>query len=182
MDINALKVSNQNFNFFATQNVFAPGKKIIKVDSNVGVFVPHDVLLLGDVVDPPAAAPAPAGAKATVAHIDDATTDAPPAQTISALKSTVLTDQDFVAKLFAALRDNKLQDFEQAVNDKGITVSADDLNTLHAQASSQPEFDIRLASGLYKIDAPTGMNSVQMTISPMDGMISCKYLPGIAVR
>ncbi|KZT25380.1 hypothetical protein NEOLEDRAFT_1133756 [Neolentinus lepideus HHB14362 ss-1] len=35
--------------FFATTNVFAPGKSIIDIDTWVGIKTPHDVLLVGDV-------------------------------------------------------------------------------------------------------------------------------------
>jgi hypothetical protein len=39
-------------NFFATTNVFAPGKHIIKVDRSVGIRVPYDFLLVGSLVNP----------------------------------------------------------------------------------------------------------------------------------
>lgn len=39
-------------NGFATTNVFAPGKHIIKVDRDVGIRVPYDFLLVGDLVNP----------------------------------------------------------------------------------------------------------------------------------
>ncbi|KAF3941139.1 hypothetical protein ABW19_dt0210569 [Dactylella cylindrospora] len=38
--------------FFATQNVFAPGTSPIKISTDAGLRVPHDILLVGDVVDP----------------------------------------------------------------------------------------------------------------------------------
>lgn len=39
-------------NFFATTNVFAPGKHFIKIDKSAGIRVPTDFLLVGDVVKP----------------------------------------------------------------------------------------------------------------------------------
>ncbi|KAK6955886.1 hypothetical protein Daesc_003532 [Daldinia eschscholtzii] len=38
--------------FFATTNVFAPGKHIIDIDTTVGVLTPYDLLIVGDVTDP----------------------------------------------------------------------------------------------------------------------------------
>ncbi|CAN9253401.1 unnamed protein product [Alternaria alternata] len=184
MDINALQVSNQDFNFFATQNVFAPGQQIISVDNTEGLGTPHDILLVGHVVEPlPPASSAPvatdaskATLKATVnsAELDDIdqSTPADSTQSLPALKTALFTDQIFVKNLFAALRDGKADVFEQLVSSKGIKVSEKDLKSLQAEASTSPSFDIRLAGGLYKIDAPTAMKDVTMTISPMDGMIS----------
>ncbi|KZT19027.1 hypothetical protein NEOLEDRAFT_1183729 [Neolentinus lepideus HHB14362 ss-1] len=38
--------------FFATTNVFAPGKSIIDIHTGIGIKTPHDVLLVGDVRQP----------------------------------------------------------------------------------------------------------------------------------
>ncbi|KAJ8482429.1 hypothetical protein ONZ45_g14950 [Pleurotus djamor] len=38
--------------FFATTNIFAPGKHIIDIDISKGVMTPYDVLLVGNVVSP----------------------------------------------------------------------------------------------------------------------------------
>ncbi|TFK49654.1 hypothetical protein OE88DRAFT_1646097 [Heliocybe sulcata] len=35
--------------FFATTNIFAPGKSVINIDTNTGINTPHDVVLVGDV-------------------------------------------------------------------------------------------------------------------------------------
>ncbi len=172
-DINDLRLGSGDFDFFATQNVFAPGRHIIKVDSSQGMAAPHDVLMVGDIVDPAALVSLPT----PLASIDSAdggdTNPAPGPQPLARLKMLLLNDQDFVQKTFAALRDGKSQDFEKAVSDKQLTVSDSDLQTLREQASASPSFDIRLAAGLYKIDSPASMSAVNMTISPLDGMISC---------
>ncbi|KAF3904381.1 hypothetical protein ABW21_db0201074 [Orbilia brochopaga] len=44
--------NTMRLDFFATTNVFAPGKHIIDIDTNIGVFTPHDLLIVGNVVDP----------------------------------------------------------------------------------------------------------------------------------
>jgi hypothetical protein len=182
MDINALQVSNQNFNFFATQNVFAPGQQIIKVDHTESLGTPHDILLVGDVVDPPippASVPVPTTAaralpKATLNSVSlYDTTPADSSQSLRDLKNSLFTDQTWIKNLFAALRDGKADDFERLVSSKGFTVSDDDMKSLQTEASALTSFDIRLAGGLYKIGAPMSMNSVTITINPMDGMISC---------
>jgi hypothetical protein len=92
---------------------------------------------------------------------------------VARLKTLLFTDQHFVTKAFAALRDGKTQDFEKTVNDKQLTVLDSDVQTLQAQASVSPSFDIRLAAGIYKINSPTSMAAISMTISPLDGMVSC---------
>ncbi|EGO23208.1 hypothetical protein SERLADRAFT_472073 [Serpula lacrymans var. lacrymans S7.9] len=37
--------------FFATTNIFAPGKQVINIDTKRGLLAPYDVLLMGDVKD-----------------------------------------------------------------------------------------------------------------------------------
>ncbi|KAL8750394.1 MAG: hypothetical protein Q9184_006439 [Pyrenodesmia sp. 2 TL-2023] len=48
-------VHAMSINFFATKNVFAGGEDIISVSGADGIKTPHDVLLLGRVVEPPIA-------------------------------------------------------------------------------------------------------------------------------
>ncbi|PGH18962.1 hypothetical protein AJ80_04289 [Polytolypa hystricis UAMH7299] len=44
--------STMRLDFFATTNVFAPGKHIINIDTEVGVFTPYDLLILGKIAPP----------------------------------------------------------------------------------------------------------------------------------
>ncbi|KAI0852848.1 hypothetical protein F5Y00DRAFT_258103 [Daldinia vernicosa] len=44
--------NTMRLDFFATTNVFAPGKHIIDIDTSVGVLTPYDLLIVGNIVDP----------------------------------------------------------------------------------------------------------------------------------
>ena len=106
-DINDLRLGSGDFDFFATQNVFAPGRHIIKVDSAQGMAAPHDVLLVGDIVDPAALVSLPTPLASVDSADGDDTSPAPGPQPLARLKMLLLNDQDFVQKTFAALRDGK---------------------------------------------------------------------------
>ncbi|KAK5100668.1 hypothetical protein LTR70_001432 [Exophiala xenobiotica] len=162
MDLSGLSMSNHNFTFFATTNVFAPGKRIINIDSSQGLFNPYDVMLVGHVNESP-----DSGGSFNNAGADDATAGSP-----DALKTTLFQDQDFLAKFYSAIRDGKTVDTLQAIDDTEIQISNEDIQILKDQASSGPSFDIRLAGGLYKIDTPDTLSKINVSISPMDGMIS----------
>lgn len=47
-----VKVDAMSINFFATKNVFAGGEDIISISGRECIKTPHDVLLLGKIVEP----------------------------------------------------------------------------------------------------------------------------------
>ena len=47
-----ITVAMNGVDFLAAQNVFAPDRNIIKIDTSAGILTPYDVVLLGQIVQP----------------------------------------------------------------------------------------------------------------------------------
>ncbi|KAL4261750.1 hypothetical protein AB1N83_007084 [Pleurotus pulmonarius] len=169
--------NTMRLDFFATTNIFAPGKHIIDIDTNVGVITPYDVLLVGKIIQPAAARGTSGGNVAKSLRWDHQ-----PIHRVSAAASSLVveiaTGQPILLDLIDVFYTKESTKTVGAVlHDHGYQVTPEDMQLAVRAAQSGRDFDIRTVAGMYKFTEPSDMVQTRMEVVPTTGQI---YINGVA--
>ncbi|KAF4333635.1 hypothetical protein FBEOM_12554 [Fusarium beomiforme] len=150
--------------YFATTNVFAPGKHMLSIGGASDVYTPYDVIILGNVLETAALSPPKLnfhaegllGAMSANKNITDFIND-------------LSLGRPIMRQLTAcALSDTPV---EGVLAKAGYNVSDDDITTAPKAADAGPQFDPRFVAGLYSFSSPADLTSTRMTVDGASGRI-----------
>jgi hypothetical protein len=161
-------VSSLNLNYFATTNIFAPGKKFIDIKGPSDVYTPYDVLILGQVADDFT----PVGVTRSLKHSLNLRAGQIPLKDINAFVQDMNTGKPVLAPALASLQTGDEQQITDFIASSGYDLSPEALDAVLATADPGPNFDIRQVAGVYAFDAPPDTGYI-MKVDPSTG----RYVP-----
>jgi hypothetical protein len=161
------EMSFPKLDFFATQNVFAPGTRFMTATQ---VMFPHDVVLAGKMVVETARDGAAGGGSAGTAAVKSTTTTTEPratrssddsaymsaaagvAQGLKELLDRLYTDNRFLADVMAVADDRDGEVVLDWFHEQGYQIAWNGVKKqLEELTLPGPKFDVRFAGGVYKL-------------------------------
>ncbi|KAL5620887.1 hypothetical protein FOBRF1_004133 [Fusarium oxysporum] len=154
--------------YFATTNVFAPGKHMLSISGASAVYTPYDVIILGNVVETVAMSPPKLdgcgrgllGATSGNKNITDLIND-------------LAIGRPIMRQLTACVLSNSSP--QEVLEKAGYNVSDNDITVALQAADAGPQFDARFVAGLYSFKSPADLASIRMAV---DGATGRFYLDG----
>jgi hypothetical protein len=148
--------------YFATTNVFAPGKHMLSISGASAVHTPYDVIILGNVLETVAMSPP----KLNV-HGQGLLGATSGNKNITDLIDDLAHGRPIMRQLTACVLSNSST--QQVLEKSGYNVSDNDITTALQAADAGPQFDPRFVAGLYSFKSPADLASTKMTVDGATG-------------